>query len=272
MRSTHPAKVRQRRVRDATVDAIPGAERTEDADAVAGGATSFHAPQGPRSRGGARAGQRARRSGVRPPRGCQPGGRAVRLPLRHRSRGCRHQLGLHVGAGNRCDGRGHRRRPAGARGSGCRRGADDAGGAHRPGHADGGTPAPGPRRTVRPQRNAHRFINAVAVNIVLAQLADFTGYDATGENRITRTLDTMLHVASFHWLTVAAGTATILLILGLERTRLRGLGMVLAVILVSGAVALLGSPGGSPSSTTSRSSRIGCRDRSCPRSRWSGGS
>lgn len=87
------------------------------------------------------------------------------------------------------------------------------------------------------------FINAVAVNIVLAQLADFTGFDATGENRVTRALDTMLHVTSFHWLTVAAGTATILLILGLERTRLHGLGMVLAVVLVSGAVALLGSPG-----------------------------
>jgi SulP family sulfate permease len=87
------------------------------------------------------------------------------------------------------------------------------------------------------------FINAVAVNIVLAQLSDFTGYDSEGGNRVTRTIDTLLHVGSFHWLTLAAGAATIMLILLLERTRLRGLGMVLAVIGVSGVVALLGQRG-----------------------------
>jgi sulfate permease, SulP family len=87
------------------------------------------------------------------------------------------------------------------------------------------------------------FINAVAVNIILAQLSDFTGYDAEGANRVTRTIDTVLNVGSFHWLTVAAGVGTILLILVLERTRLRGLGMVLAVVAVSGVVALLGPRG-----------------------------
>ncbi len=87
------------------------------------------------------------------------------------------------------------------------------------------------------------FINAVAVNIILSQLSDFTGHDAEGGNRITRTLDIVLHVGSFHWLTVAAGAGTILLILVLERTRLRGLGMVLAVVGVSAAVALLGTRG-----------------------------
>jgi sulfate permease, SulP family len=87
------------------------------------------------------------------------------------------------------------------------------------------------------------FINAVAVNIILAQLSDFTGYDGEGENRVARTIDTAFHVASFHWLTVAAGAATIFLILVLERTRLRGLGMVLAVVGVSAGVALLGPSG-----------------------------
>lgn len=87
------------------------------------------------------------------------------------------------------------------------------------------------------------FINAVAINIILAQLPDFTGYDGEGENRVARTIDTAVHVASFHWLTVAAGGATILLILVLERTRLRGLGMVLAVVGVSAGVALLGPSG-----------------------------
>lgn len=42
---------------------------------------------------------------------------------------------------------------------------------------------------------------------------------------------------------MAAGAATILLILVFERTRLRSLGMVLAIVVVSGAVALLGPRG-----------------------------
>ena len=37
------------------------------------------------------------------------------------------------------------------------------------------------------------FINAIGVNIVLGQLADFTGYDAQGANRIARAIDTLLH-------------------------------------------------------------------------------
>ena len=87
------------------------------------------------------------------------------------------------------------------------------------------------------------FINAVAVNIVLAQLADFTGYEGQGDNRVMRTLDTLLHVGSFHWPSLAAGAGTVGLILALERTRLRGLGMVVAVIGVSAVVAAIGARG-----------------------------
>lgn len=107
------------------------------------------------------------------------------------------------------------------------------------------------------------FINAVAVNIILAQLPDFTGYDAEGRNRITRTLDIVVHVGSFHWLTVVAGVGTILLTLVLERTRLRGLGMVLAP---SGCPqwSSCWEHAESPSWTTSRSSQTGCPGRCCP--------
>jgi sulfate permease, SulP family len=87
------------------------------------------------------------------------------------------------------------------------------------------------------------FVNAVAVNIILAQLSDFTGYDAQGGNRVVRTIDTVAHATSFHWPTVTAGAGTIALILVLERTRLRGLGMVLAVVSMSAAVALIGPRG-----------------------------
>ncbi|HET9260628.1 MAG TPA: SulP family inorganic anion transporter, partial [Acidimicrobiia bacterium] len=38
------------------------------------------------------------------------------------------------------------------------------------------------------------FINAVGVNIVLGQLESFTGYEAAGANRVSRALDTLLHL------------------------------------------------------------------------------
>ena len=84
------------------------------------------------------------------------------------------------------------------------------------------------------------FISAVGVNIVLGQLASLTGYKATGPNRVIRAVNTFLHPGQFHWQTVAAGIATIALILLLERTKLGPLGLVLAVVITSAGVALLG--------------------------------
>ncbi len=62
------------------------------------------------------------------------------------------------------------------------------------------------------------FINAVGVNIVLGQLKNFTGYAASGEGRLTRAVNTLVHPRELHWETVAIGVATILLIVALERT------------------------------------------------------
>lgn len=84
------------------------------------------------------------------------------------------------------------------------------------------------------------FINAVAVSIVLGQLDTFTGYEAEGNNRVGKTIDTILHVFQFNWITVLIGMLTIVLILLLERTKLGALGMVVAVILTSGLAALFG--------------------------------
>jgi sulfate permease, SulP family len=81
------------------------------------------------------------------------------------------------------------------------------------------------------------FINAVGVNIVLGQLDNFTGYAAEGSNRISRTIDLVLHLGQTHLPTVLVGAATIALILILEKTRLGPLGLVVAVGVTS-AVAL----------------------------------
>lgn len=80
------------------------------------------------------------------------------------------------------------------------------------------------------------FINAVAINIILGQLDNFTGYESEGANRVVRAVDTTLNVASYSWATVAVGVVTVGLIILLERTRLGALGMVVAILLGSAAV------------------------------------
>jgi SulP family sulfate permease len=84
------------------------------------------------------------------------------------------------------------------------------------------------------------FINAVGVNIVLGQLANFTGYAAAGPNRIIRALVTVTSPAQLDLATLVVGFATIGLIIALERTRLGALGMVVAIIVTSAAAALFG--------------------------------
>ncbi len=83
------------------------------------------------------------------------------------------------------------------------------------------------------------FINAVAVNIVLGQLDDFTGYDSVGDNRVASAVNSLLHLGSWGWHAVLVGAATIVLILLLERTRLGALGLVVAIVVTSAVASLL---------------------------------
>ena len=81
------------------------------------------------------------------------------------------------------------------------------------------------------------FISAVGVNIILGQLANLTGYKAHGSNRVVRAINTLIRPSQLHWQSVTVGVVTIALILLLERTPLGSLGLVLAVVITSGAVA-----------------------------------
>ena len=83
------------------------------------------------------------------------------------------------------------------------------------------------------------FVSAVGVNIMLSQLADLTGYDAEGSNRVARALDTLLHPDRIDGQSLAIGLATIVLILLLERTPLRQLGLVVAIVVTSVALVAL---------------------------------
>ena len=84
------------------------------------------------------------------------------------------------------------------------------------------------------------FINAVGVNIILGQLDNFTGYVGQGANRVVRAFDLLLNFGQVHWPTLTIGIATIVLIIVLEKTKLGALGMVVAIVVGSAAVPILG--------------------------------
>ncbi len=86
------------------------------------------------------------------------------------------------------------------------------------------------------------FINAVGVNIVLGQLANFTGYDAEGGNRVIRAVNTLISPGQLDLQTLVIGIATIALILLFERTRVGALGLVVAVVITSAGALVLGWP------------------------------
>ena len=79
------------------------------------------------------------------------------------------------------------------------------------------------------------FINAVGINIVLGQLENLTGYGAEGANRLVRAFNTLIRPGEMQGASLAVGIGTIGLILLFERTRLRSLGLVVAVIATSAA-------------------------------------
>jgi SulP family sulfate permease len=87
------------------------------------------------------------------------------------------------------------------------------------------------------------FITAVGVNIVLGQLANFTGYEAPGEGRLARTLELLLTIGQVDLGSTAVGVVTVVLILTLQRTPLRSLGLVVAVVVGSAVGAVFGALG-----------------------------
>ena len=84
------------------------------------------------------------------------------------------------------------------------------------------------------------FINGVAVLIILGQLGNLTGYEAQGANSVARAINLAVNLNMVHLQTFAVGITTIVLILVLERTKLKGLGMVVAMLGASLLVPLFG--------------------------------
>ena len=77
------------------------------------------------------------------------------------------------------------------------------------------------------------FINGIVVLIILGQLGDLTGYDAQGNNKVGEAIDLFLNINRVDIPTLGVGLATIILILQLEKTQRKALGMVAAMLIAS---------------------------------------
>jgi SulP family sulfate permease len=84
------------------------------------------------------------------------------------------------------------------------------------------------------------FFTGIAITIILSQLGDFTGYESEAGRPLAQTADLLLHLNEIQWSSLLTGVVTIALILLLVRTRLRPYSLILALVLTSVAVSVLG--------------------------------
>jgi SulP family sulfate permease len=83
------------------------------------------------------------------------------------------------------------------------------------------------------------FLTGVAVNIVLSQFPDLTGYTSEANNKVIRAIDTLLHPRSIDLRVLGIGLLTIAVILLIERTRAKEFSFLVALLAASIAVKLL---------------------------------
>lgn len=87
------------------------------------------------------------------------------------------------------------------------------------------------------------FLTGVSVLLILNQLPVVTGYEATGGNKITQTIDLLVHLAQTHLPSISLTALTLVLALLLPRTPLGNLGRLVAIIVPSALVTFLGMGG-----------------------------
>lgn len=83
------------------------------------------------------------------------------------------------------------------------------------------------------------FLSGIAVLIILGQLGDLTGYDSDLSNKVLAAIDLILHPGELDLASLAIGLLTIVLILVLDRTRVKSFSMVIAILVGSALVYLL---------------------------------
>ena len=84
------------------------------------------------------------------------------------------------------------------------------------------------------------FFTGIAIMIILSQLGDLAGYESEASGHVARAVDLLLHPGEINWPSLLIGVLTIALILLLIRTKLKNYALIIALLLASAAVLLLG--------------------------------
>lgn len=82
------------------------------------------------------------------------------------------------------------------------------------------------------------FLSGVSVLLILNQLPVVTGYEAAGSNRITQTINLLLHLTEINLVSLALAVLTLVLAVLLPRTPLSNLGRLVAIAVPSLIVVL----------------------------------
>ncbi len=83
------------------------------------------------------------------------------------------------------------------------------------------------------------FMTGIALNIILGQLGDFTGYDSEYGNKVVQTADLIFHPLAIDLPTLILGLLTIALIILVTHTPLKKFSLVLAMLVTTIVVYLL---------------------------------
>jgi SulP family sulfate permease len=84
------------------------------------------------------------------------------------------------------------------------------------------------------------FLTGLAVLIILGQLGDFTGYSSEYSNKVIAAVDTLFHLDAINPQTLLVGVVSLLLIVTLGRTRLGDIAPLIALVIATLLVPLLG--------------------------------
>ena len=84
------------------------------------------------------------------------------------------------------------------------------------------------------------FITGIAVQAIIGQVGDLTGYYSDAANKIVRVFDTAVHFREIELATLGIGLLTMAIIIGLERTRFARYAYIASLVVATIAVPLLG--------------------------------
>jgi SulP family sulfate permease len=84
------------------------------------------------------------------------------------------------------------------------------------------------------------FLTGVSINVILSQLSDFTGYASGYSNKVINAANTFMNLNLVDSQTTTIGLLTVLIILLVDKTRLRNFSMLVGMVVGSAAVILFG--------------------------------